>query len=165
MTDLLPWNRRPAEVANLLNPAYFAVLINNACDGYKSKAQEDLPYPLPFIALPLLLYPDTAETLPKTSSSRLHIWLQQNPEVLFDFAERANRLAPYIREGISFGISHKVIQLAASGRIVAQRLSALKGWEDAPAPRIVSKQAHLVGKMFGQCKDVKTLFSMFGVTP
>jgi len=165
MNNLLSWSKRPTEVANLLNPAYFAVLINKVCDGYQSEVKEGLPYALAFITLPIVMYPDSAEILPKTSRTRFQLWLQQNPEVLFNFAKRAKMLAPYIREGISFGVSHNVIRLTEGGNIIPQPLKGLKKWEDAPIQRTTAKQAHLIGKIFGHVNDVPTLFATLGVRP
>lgn len=165
MNNLLTWSKRPTEVANLLNPAYFAILINKICDGYQSEVQDGLPYALTFIILPLIMYPDYLEIIPKTSRTRLHIWAQQNPEVLYDFAKRAKMLAPYIREAISFGASHKVIQLTKSGEITTQPLKGLKKWEDATVPRTAAKHAYVIGKIFGQVNDVPTLFAIFGARP
>jgi hypothetical protein len=165
MNNLLSWNKRPTEVANLLNPAYFSVLINKVCEGYNSESKEGLPYALTFITLPLILYPDYSEILPKTPLTRLHIWAQQNPEVLYDFAKRAKMLAPHIREAISFGALHKVIQLTKSGQITSQPLKGLKSWEDAALPRTTAKQAYVIGKIFGRVNDVPTLFAIFGACP
>lgn len=165
MNNLLTWSKRPIEVANLLNPAYLSVLINKVCEGYQSEVQDGLPYALAFITIPLIMYPDYTEILPKTSRTRLHIWAQQNPEILFDFAKRAKMLAPHIREAISFGALHEVIQLTENGKITSQPLKKLKSWEDATLPRTTVKQAYVIGKIFGQINDVPTLFSIFGARP
>lgn len=165
MNNLPTWNKRPTEVANLLNPAYFSVLINKVCEGYNSEAKDGLPYALAFITLPLILYPDYLDVLPKTSRTRLHIWAQQNPEILYDFAKRARMLAPHIREAISFGALHEVIQLTSTGKIISHPLKGLKRWEDAALPRTTAKQANVIGKIFGQINDVPTLFAIFGACP
>jgi len=165
MNNLPIWNKRPIEVANLLNPAYFSVLINRVCEGYQSEVQDGLPYALAFITLPLILYPDYSEILPKTSRTRLHIWAQQNPEVLYDFAKRAKMLAPHIREAISFGALHEAIQLTKSGKISSQPLKGLKSWEEAALPKTTAKQAYVIGRIFGQVNDVPTLFAIFGACP
>ncbi|MDD2700286.1 MAG: DUF6521 family protein [Sideroxydans sp.] len=165
MNNLPAWNKRPTEVANLLNPAYFSMLINKVCEGYNSEAKDDLPYALAFITLPLILYPDYLEVLPKTSRTRLHIWAQQNPEILYDFAKRARALAPHIREAISFGALHEVIQLTETGKILSQPLKRAKSLVDSDSPRATAKQAYVIGKIFGQVNDVPTLFAIFGACP
>lgn len=82
------WKDRPPEVANLLNPAYLSILLSKMCSGY-AKPRIGMPFPLAFVGLPLILHRGTAEILPKTSRTRLHLWLDQNPEVTFSFGVRA----------------------------------------------------------------------------
>jgi hypothetical protein len=165
MNSTVPWSQRPIEVANLLNPAYCALLVNQISAGYQSKRGVPLPYPLAFIALPLLMHPASVKLLPKTSSAKFHIWLQENPEIVFNFAERARNLAPYVRESIFFGISHKVLLLAEEGRIAAPPLKTKKLSVESDSSQMAVRQSQLVGKLLGQISDVTTLFSMFGVRP
>jgi hypothetical protein len=161
----LPWQQRPMEVANLFNPAYLSVLINQVSAGYYSKTEEELPYAISFIALPLVIHPASVALLPKTAAAKLHIWLQEHPEVIFGFAERAKNLAPYVRESISFGVTHNVLSLTEGARIRAQPLKSLKRWEGGGIPLNSVKMSNLVGKLLGQVQDIPSSFSMFGVRP
>lgn len=165
MTELKTWRERPADVANLLNPAYCTILLKKMCDGFQSKPADGMPFALAFVGLPLVLHRTSAELLPTTARTKLPIWLYQNPELLFDFGARAAQLAPYIRQAISYGLLHHAIRLTERGAIVALPIKALKGWEEAPSPRTAVKHATLVGKLFATVNDVATIFAMFGVRP
>jgi Family of unknown function (DUF6521) len=156
------WTKRPTEVANLFNPAYCSMLINSMCNGYQTALPEGVPYPLVFVAMSVVMYPDSARLLPTTSNTKLHIWLQKNPEVLFNFAERTKKLAPYVRESIAFGLSHGVIQLAPNARIVAL---PVRGLGQRASLDAAVKHSQLVGKILGKINDVQSVFSMFGVRP
>jgi ABC-3C biological conflict system middle component len=59
-----PWNKRPAETANLLNPAFVGVLLRKAIDGYTAESEAGMPFELIFLVLPLSLHPPTAARLP-----------------------------------------------------------------------------------------------------
>jgi hypothetical protein len=165
MNENVPWNRRPAEVANLFNPAYLAILLHQVSSGYESQRAQALPFALAFIALPIVMHRSTAKVLPKTSVTKLHLWLTENPEVLFEFGQRAASYAPYVREAISFGVSYGLLEFSQGSSIGKTRLSKLKGWEKESLPRIETAQALLVGKLLGKEGDVRNIFSMFGVRP
>lgn len=164
MTRLPAWADRPADVANLLNPAYCSVVLGRVCEGYQT-ASEGMPFALAFIAMPLLLQRDCAMLLPVSSRTKLHLWLNEYPEVALNFANRARGLAPYVKESISYGLSSKVLGLTPAGQIIPKPVKALKAWEEQIPPRVALKQAVLVGKLLAAVNDVPTIFSMFGVRP
>ena len=158
------WKDRPPEVANLLNPAYLSILLSKMCSGY-AKPRIGMPFPLAFVGLPLILHRGTAEILPKTSRTRLHLWLDQNPEVTFSFGVRAAGCAPYVRECISFGVRVGVLRLESTGAISGKALKTPKQWEESSSPQIAIKRAELVGKLFANVSSVSTVFAMLGVRP
>jgi hypothetical protein len=53
------WNDRPTEIANLLNPAFCALLLAQAVRGYQEETKVGLPYALAFLVLPLVLHKPT----------------------------------------------------------------------------------------------------------
>jgi hypothetical protein len=165
MSENVPWHQRPTEVANLFNPAYMAALLNQVSCGYETQRAEAFPFALAFVALPIVIHRSTAKVLPKTSATKLHLWLTENPEVLFEFGQRAASYAPYVREAISFGGSSGFFTFSEGGSIASKRLPKLKGWESGFSRRIEVSQALLVGKLFGKEGDVRNIFSMFGVRP
>src|ERR1700681_3010467 len=100
---MLPWNERPTEVANLLNPAFVGVLLRKAIDGYTEEVQSGMPFELLFLVPPFCLHPATAERLPRSPSvTPLHVWLQreENRDVLLAFADRASAVVPFVREAL-----------------------------------------------------------------
>lgn len=165
MRENVSWGQRPAEVANLFNPAYLAILLNQVSRGYGQHHGESLPYALAFVALPLVMHRSTARVLPKTSSTKLHLWLTENPEVLFEFGQRAASFAPYVREAITFGVSNGAFTFSETCSISWKRLPKLKSWQSGPSERVEIAQALLIGKLLGKEGNVRNIFSMFGVRP
>lgn len=163
--NMSPWISRPAEVSNLLNPAYMALLLNRVCDGYRSESKQGLPFALAYLALPMLLHSGTAEELPKTIKTKVYAWIQEHPEILVSFPSRARSLAPYIREAILFGINQRALHIDPDGRVLAAPLDRLKHWERKPCSKESSKRAHLLGRLYAQANDVASLFAMCGVRP
>ncbi|BDA67679.1 hypothetical protein CAL7716_018450 [Calothrix sp. PCC 7716] len=103
------WQERPVEYANLFNPAFCSILLQNAIKGYQKEKKQGIPYPLLFLVLPLVLHISTRNALPKTTVTKLHIWLQKQPEVRVGFAERASYLVPYTKEALAFRMQTGII--------------------------------------------------------
>jgi len=164
MSALKPWGRRPPEIANLYNPAFCAALLNRISAGYFTTKKSGLPVPLAFIALAVVLHPSAVQALPATSRSNFHGWLLEKPEVLIGFADRASALAPYVREAITFGLSHQLL-LLRGGCLVPSSDKAVKRWEKEPYNAKFSRDAQLLGKLISQVNDQSTVFALFGVRP
>lgn len=159
------WSRRPPDVAYLFNPAFCTALLNRIASGYQGDTERGLPYPLAFVALPLILHPTSADLLPSTSRSKFHGWLQENPQVIFGFSDRARAMAPIVREAVSFGLRYDIYQLGAQHALVPVASQKLKQWEKLPYNTVPSKRAETLGKLLAQVKDVPTIFALFGVRP
>lgn len=164
MNNLTSWSERPVELANLFNPAFLAILLARVSEGYKIQSSKDLPYPVAFLAMPLIIYPNCRHLLPKSAVSKLHIWLSENQEILFEFPELASSTSPYVREAILFGISHQVLEFSHGGNLVPKDIK-LKKWVKEPQNAEVTKKAVLVGRLLGQITEIHSLFSIFGVRP
>lgn len=165
MTTVKSWARRPPDVANLFNPAFCAALLNRLAVGFQGDDRQGVPYPLSFVALPLLLHPTSVALLPPTARTKFHPWILENPQVLFGFPERARALAPIVREAISFGLRYETLFFGAEKELVPIASSALKRWERESYNKDFSKNAQTLGKLLAQVKDVPTIFALFGVRP
>ena len=111
------WKKRPVEYANLLNPAFCSILLHNAVKGYQQEKNRGMPYPLLFLVLPIVLHRSTREALPKRIVTRLHIWLQERPEVRVGFGDRSRDLVLYTKEAITFGMQTKIISIGKQGNL------------------------------------------------
>src|SRR5579871_5442366 len=96
------WAERPTELAYLFNPAFCGWVLREAIEGYASVQATGMPLPLAFLVLPVVLHQATRERLPGAVTTKLHVWLQEHPEVRIQFAERTKELASFTREGLLF---------------------------------------------------------------
>jgi Family of unknown function (DUF6521) len=126
------WSDRSVEQARLLNPAFLAALLWSCSEGYKSVAEQGIPFPLTFIAMPVTLHKATRESLPKTTRTSMATWLVQNPQAHVRFAERATALVPLIKEGILFGANGKLIEVSSSQIIAATRPRSMNSFLTCP---------------------------------
>lgn len=158
------WQKRPLELANLFNPAYLAILINKISEGYKTQSSYNLPYAVTFLAIPLIIFPSYSQLLPRTPATKLHAWLAENQEILYEFPELASSVSPYVREAILFGILHDLFELSESQGIYFKKTNIKKIEKDQKNIDVL-KKAVLVGKLLGQVNHTQSLFSIFGVRP
>jgi hypothetical protein len=161
-----PWERRPVEIANLFNPAFCSVLLQNAIKGFQQENIQGMPYPLLVLVLPLVLHGATRRALPSTTKTKLHVWLQRQPEVLVGFAEHTRDLGPYTKEALAFGVQTEIINICDDGTFVwvPRKLRAIS-WSDHLEPRVCHKKAAFVGRWLAQAGEVSTIYTMWGIRP
>ena len=110
MTALMLWEERVQEEAHLFNPAFCSLLTYEFIKSFTKAAEQPSVYlPLVFCALPVSLHFETRQKLPTKTATSLYTWLQRHPDVLVGFAIRAQNIAPYIKEGISFGCARNTL--------------------------------------------------------
>jgi hypothetical protein len=165
MTERPAPRRVPADAAALFNPAYCAAILHRVSTGYQSGGASGLPYPLAFLALPLVLHTASAERLPSSAKARLHNWLLGNPEVLVGLADRARSLAPFVREAIAFGLKARVVQFMEPDLLAAVKSAHVGKWEKRSYNVLTAKRAVVLGKLLSQIGEVPTVFMLFGVRP
>jgi hypothetical protein len=165
---LAQWRDRPADLSNLLNPAFLGAIIRQSVDGFTAVTSQPMPFELAFIVLPLVLHGDTRITLPARTSTRFHMWIQLHKERSIDFHERARELVPYGRQAIIFAAHRDVLKFSTSGRLSAGE-STLRG-ASALTKRSedygdIYKRSEFVGKWLGSAGTSATVFSLMGIRP
>ncbi len=163
---MLPWSKRPFEVANLLNPAFCSVIIYSAIETYYIKKNQGMPYILSFLILPVVLHKQTREALPKRSSASLHPWFQNHGEIRVGFSRRVQQLAPYTKESIIFGMQTNIIAINEQGELVPGEVKAgVLNWDSNTEAFECREKAKLLGSWYSKVLDISTLFILWGVKP
>lgn len=163
------WEQRPLEYANLLNPAFCSIILQNAIKGYQNEKKQGMPYPLLFLVLPLVLQNSTRNALPKRIVTKLHIWLQRNPEARVGFGDRTRNLVPYTKEALAFGMQTGIISICDDGKFtwVNGKLKPILAvsWSSDTEPAICYKKAEFIGRWLAQAGEVSTIYIMWGICP
>jgi len=163
---VLPWDERPIELANLFNPAFCAVVLQNAIRGYHKEAKQGMPFPLLLLVLPLVLHASTRRALPATTRTKLHVWLQAQPEVRVGFAARARHMVPYTKEALAFGIQTQIIQILDDGSFIRiQRKLRSISWPSHLEVATCYEKAYFIGRWLAQAGEVATIYTMWGIRP
>ena len=63
-----------------------------------------MPWPVAFIVAPLVLHAPSREALPSSTRTYLSTWVSRNALIRAGFPKRATELAPFVREGLRFGV-------------------------------------------------------------
>ena len=158
------WRDRPVEIANLFNPAFCAVLLDQAIKAYERETSTGLPYSLSFVILPVVLHERTRSVLPTTTRTRMRQWIIDNPQVKIGFAERVSNLIPIVKETILFGLQIGAFTISDDGHIhsVPRKISSAR-WERQTEPYECVRKAKMVGKWFGLSDSVAGIYSILGV--
>lgn len=165
------WSERPAELANLLNPAFCGFLLRTSIEGYLEASGSGMPLALTFLVLPLVLHKATREALPRGVSTTLLAWLHDHPDLCIEFPQRARSLVPFTRESLLFLTVHDLTQAAPGGLVTpvgnftaARRTLTTTTSATDEITRCCNK-SRFIGRWFAQSGDATTIYSFFGIQP
>jgi hypothetical protein len=158
------WEQRPPEIANLLNPAFCAVIVQHAVAAHQKESGKPLDLPLVFLIAPIVLHSDTRRTLPNKINTRLHPWLEQHEHIKLGFDQRARGLVPLVKEALSVGHSGGLLHLDSGWGIVSMRKTTRKGMNGGDLGECLDAAA-FVGRWLPRGGTTATIFSLFGVAP
>ena len=164
------WENRPVEIANLLNPAFCAVLLQDTLKAYVEINNFGMSYPLMFVVLPVVLHKATRNKFPKTTQTTLSEWLQSHSDIRLAFVERTRQLVPYTKEALIFGFQQGIFLLDENnenGYILPTKkdLASLPSWSKNSEPFDCREKAKFTGRWFAQTGDASTIYKTFGIRP
>lgn len=165
--SLLVWRERSPEEAHHFNPAYCGSLVYEFVRSY-TRAKEHPPlFALIFCAMPIALHPDTRDRLPSRTSTGLYPWIENNPEALVGFADRAKNLTPFVREAIRYATSRQAIGFEEGGYVILgdKRASFPPSFiaEATIDIRDTVDAIRKIGRWFAGAGDTATILAAWGV--
>ncbi|NNJ09166.1 hypothetical protein EKD04_002365 [Chloroflexales bacterium ZM16-3] len=161
-----PWQNRPPEIANLFNPAFCALVIREALLSYYKERDEEMPFSLVFLLLPIVLHQETRGLLPKRDTVLMIEWCDTHLNVLYDFPSRAKRLVPFTKEAIIFGVQKRTMALSTKSSLKAVgTIHSPSNWTDKTEPSDCLSASRLVGRWFAATGAEATIYRLWGVKP
>lgn len=164
---MIPWEKRPVEVASLLNPAFCGEILRICVKEYENTASRPFPYPLIFLVLPIILHSSTRKSLPSSSRTQLYVWLQSHQEARVGFAERISQLIPVTREALIFLLQLELFLIDeenAGLSVATYKPINVNGQNEGEVAECYSK-AKIIGKWFARSGTTATIYSVWGVKP
>lgn len=163
----MEWDTRPVEIANLLNPAFYSLVLREAAKGYEGREKAGMPYSLLFLVPSIVLYKKTRDSLPnRNSSTSFGKWVMKSDKIVIGFANRTRQYTPYTKEALLFGIHHGVIRIDQNtGNVLPYKELHLIPWSSNSTPKECLNKAKLIGQWFADVGDPTSIYRALGVRP
>ncbi len=161
---IVAWPHRPQPASDILNPAISAVCVAWCTARYEREAKTVLPWPLAFLVAPLTLHAPTRARLPRSIATHFPTWVNNNADVLAGFPARARAFAPYVREGLRFGLRTGLLSLEGDGGLHATIADHTKVASDTEL-RSIAVASALTGGWFARSGSTANVFTQLGVSP
>jgi hypothetical protein len=165
MKPLAPWSERPPEEARLFNPAFAALLLARATNGYQSEKACWLPVGLSYLVLPAILPRGTRSLLPHKSTTSLVAWVSDNQDEVAIVARRASEAAPLTREALIFGVAHASLAITKDGLSPGVKPFPKQPTLGSDEADECVRKALTFGKWLAIGGTPSTVMSLFGVRP
>lgn len=164
-TVLPPWPQRSSVPAIMFNPALIAVILAAAANQYESASGFPMPWPMSYLVPPIVLHEPTREVLPKTSRTSLPKWVGDQVVLTVGFPARARHLAPYVHEGLRFGLRENMLDIVLQGSAIQctklPKTTTKARGDLAP----IVRGAGMLGRIFARTGDAATVFAALRVQP
>ncbi|WP_319757695.1 three component ABC system middle component [uncultured Sphaerochaeta sp.] len=159
-----PWNKRLFEYRRLFNPAFCALVLLRAINGYKEVSGKGMPFSLLFLVLPLCLFEDSRIILKKNNRGNFQKIISTYPEILVGFPKRASALASYTMEGLGYA-HHRGLFSIEEGAMLISGNVLKSSYSGSLEVQDCQKVAYNLGKKFAKVGSKITIFTILGVRP
>jgi hypothetical protein len=167
MTTLASWEERVREEANLFNPYFLAIVVRQVARAYETARGEALPWPFPFLCVPLLLHEQSREQLPYNSRTDLVVWLTEHPDIRFLTPGRVRLLRPHVREALLVGVREGILTLSRPALAISQgptRITQARLDRTVATAGEVVKEATKFGRWLARNGSWQYQLTLWGVT-
>ena len=149
----------------MFNPALISVTIATAANQYEETAGFAMPWPLAHLVTPLVLHRPTREGLPRTKATSLAKWAGDNTVLVAGLPARARQLAPYVREGLRFGLREGTIELVDGDALRSLAETQINVRKVDGDLAVIYRAAGMIGRVFGRTGSAATVFAALHVQP
>ncbi|MEN6293247.1 MAG: three component ABC system middle component [Methanobacterium sp.] len=160
------WCMRPKDVANLYNPAFCSVVLTTSVTSYSSIKSEGMPLALSFIAFSVLLNNKLENKLPRSVSTSLATWIDDNTESKLLLQEIVVPLKSFVQESILFSAFQNWLSLDKSGNLISTKTeNDIKRFLDffEGDNREIIRHARFLGKWFALSGNTETVMALWGI--
>lgn len=148
--------------SDFLNPALLALIVRETVLGYEQEADAGLPWPLAYLAAPLVLHEPTRIVLPQRTSTHLPNWAREHELLVAGLPGRARSLRAPVDQAVRLGLRHEVLGLS-QGDLTPGPAQLLRKATGTIAQ--MHRSARLVGRWFAKCASPATPFAILRVRP
>ncbi|MFB9315826.1 three component ABC system middle component [Nocardioides plantarum] len=153
----------PPSEWSLFNPAFIAVLLRQASDGWFKTTETGMHFSYGFLVLPLVLHGPSRRELPKSTARALVAWIYENPALVETFPRNAKALSPYIAQGTLYGCATGLI-VSDGGLLYPGSARRRPSGLTSEVLECFSKSAQ-VGRWLARQATPELTFGYLGVSP
>jgi hypothetical protein len=162
---LIPRSHRPIEIRNLFNPAFCGLLLFRSFQAFEKTDPNGMYYSTSLLVLPLSLHMPTREILLTHPKTHLLKMIEDHPEVLIGFADRASDMFPYSQEAFSLLMNYSCLDVSDRGRITTRHRKVKSVIASTDEIEECLQVAKKLGREFAKIADRATIYTSFGVKP
>jgi hypothetical protein len=159
------WDERPFEIRNLFNPAFCGLILMRALHGYEEENPDGMPFSLSLLVLPLCLQKASRQVIGGNPRSYLLKTIEKNPQLLVNFADRAEALLPYAFEAFGLLMELDCFTVSRDGRLKSVQERTRKSVTGTTESVSCQRVARTIGREFARIADRVTIYTTFGVRP
>lgn len=161
---LLSWENRPEITAHLINPAFCSEILRKCVSAYKSESNNNFPFELSVLVLPMILNSGIRKRLPKNKSTTFHAWINKNDDLKIGLADYIKSYIPFTKETLMFSIVHDSLSLDENGNIDLRPRRSKISIQDEEVTSCF-KKAEVIGKILSKSGNSLTIYSILGIKP
>ncbi|WP_338327519.1 three component ABC system middle component [Photobacterium leiognathi] len=136
---------------------------------YYSSKKQGMPSALLYLCLPIVLTTPIRNNLPKSISTNILSWVNNNKSLLIDFPDTVNCFFEISQSAIDFIYEQDLIYINDHAEIIPNtdiKITANPSF----FKRSISMSSHLrnssfIGRWLATSPDTKTIYSTFGIRP
>ncbi len=165
-SDMSSLGNLSREERALYNPAFTALLVCRAVQGYEFQYRDPCPITLAVLSTVMALQPAVRQALPRTLNSGLIRWLEENKTVKIAMSQNTTALAAVVRPGLLLALQTQVLRCDDQGRLGIPsgqlRKKPTGGTKEVVA---IQKAAYMLGRWLPSAGSLSTVMTLLGVRP
>lgn len=161
---MLNWEKRPFEIANLINPAFCALILHASIGGFSKEKKIGMPYALVFLILPMILHEPTRNTLPLDTRENFFDWFKEQQEEFGRvLAYQICQFVPYTREALIFGMQRSIISVDDDGNIIQEKKNIHQTQIISDPIISLMNSSRFLGRWFAKSEHESLIFKTLGI--
>jgi len=141
------------------NPAFCSLVLLSFINAYYTETGRSISFPLLLLPIPIVLSGDLNKSFDKTTKrTSFFTWIERNPNIRFNLAERIQNSADYIKPAIEYGFYKGIFKLSDKGGVIPE-INAVKKYQTNPVTKVTFKKAEKLGYWLSQVNSERTIFN------
>lgn len=149
----------------LFNPAAVSVVLARQCQGSSDRGRAELAMSLASVGLVIAFHPRARGALPSTIRTNFVTWLEREPQVKVDVAASLRGSQDWLRQGLTFALSHGVCNWVAPASLTIGPAAPPVGISGQSEMVEMQRSAYFLGRWLPEAGSEATVLALLGMRP